>query len=28
MAERRDWRVVDRRMIGRDQRLLLRPAAL
>jgi diaminohydroxyphosphoribosylaminopyrimidine deaminase/5-amino-6-(5-phosphoribosylamino)uracil reductase len=28
MTERRDWRVVDRRMLGVDQRLLLRPAAL
>ncbi|MBN8735320.1 MAG: bifunctional diaminohydroxyphosphoribosylaminopyrimidine deaminase/5-amino-6-(5-phosphoribosylamino)uracil reductase RibD [Xanthomonadales bacterium] len=25
MADRRDWRVVDRRAIGQDQRLLLRP---
>ena len=25
MAERRDWRVIDRRAIGRDQRVLLRP---
>lgn len=25
MADRRDWRVVDRRMLGQDQRLLLRP---
>ena len=25
MAERSDWRVVDRRAIGQDQRLLLRP---
>ena len=25
MAGRRDWRVVDRRAIGQDQRLLLRP---
>lgn len=25
MANRRDWRVVDRRAIGQDQRLLLRP---
>jgi diaminohydroxyphosphoribosylaminopyrimidine deaminase/5-amino-6-(5-phosphoribosylamino)uracil reductase len=28
MAERRDWRMTDRRMVGADQRLLLRPAAL
>ena len=28
MADRRDWRVIDRRMLGMDQRLLLRPAAL
>lgn len=25
MTERRDWRVIDRRAIGRDQRMLLRP---
>lgn len=25
MTERRDWRVIDRRAIGNDQRLLLRP---
>ena len=28
MSERRDWRVIDRRMLGQDQRLLLRPATL
>ena len=28
LATRRDWRVLDRRMLGVDQRLLLRPAAL
>ncbi|MGH8124955.1 MAG: bifunctional diaminohydroxyphosphoribosylaminopyrimidine deaminase/5-amino-6-(5-phosphoribosylamino)uracil reductase RibD [Rhodanobacteraceae bacterium] len=28
LSERRDWRVIDRRMLGSDQRLLLRPAAL
>jgi diaminohydroxyphosphoribosylaminopyrimidine deaminase/5-amino-6-(5-phosphoribosylamino)uracil reductase len=28
MADRRDWHVVDRRMVGTDQRLLLRPTAL
>ena len=28
MANRPDWRVIDHRMFGRDQRLLLRPAAL
>ncbi len=28
MHERRDWRIIDRRMLGADQRLLLRPAAL
>jgi diaminohydroxyphosphoribosylaminopyrimidine deaminase/5-amino-6-(5-phosphoribosylamino)uracil reductase len=28
LAERRDWRVVDRRRFGADTRLLLRPAAL
>ncbi|HJR11307.1 MAG TPA: bifunctional diaminohydroxyphosphoribosylaminopyrimidine deaminase/5-amino-6-(5-phosphoribosylamino)uracil reductase RibD [Rhodanobacteraceae bacterium] len=28
MSERQDWRVIDRRMLGQDQRLLLRPAAL
>jgi diaminohydroxyphosphoribosylaminopyrimidine deaminase/5-amino-6-(5-phosphoribosylamino)uracil reductase len=28
LATRRDWRVLDRRMLGADQRLLLRPAAL
>lgn len=28
MSERHDWRIIDRRMIGADQRLLLRPAAL
>ena len=28
MPERRDWRVIDRRMVGHDQRLLLRPASL
>ena len=27
MSERHDWRIIDRRMIGADQRLLLRPAA-
>jgi len=25
MADRRDWHVVDRRMLGQDQRILLRP---
>jgi diaminohydroxyphosphoribosylaminopyrimidine deaminase/5-amino-6-(5-phosphoribosylamino)uracil reductase len=28
MSGRRDWRIIDRRMVGPDQRLLLRPAAL
>jgi diaminohydroxyphosphoribosylaminopyrimidine deaminase/5-amino-6-(5-phosphoribosylamino)uracil reductase len=28
MAERHDWRVLDRRMLGADQRLLLRPITL
>jgi diaminohydroxyphosphoribosylaminopyrimidine deaminase/5-amino-6-(5-phosphoribosylamino)uracil reductase len=28
MTERHDWRTVDRRMLGTDQRLLLRPVAL
>jgi diaminohydroxyphosphoribosylaminopyrimidine deaminase/5-amino-6-(5-phosphoribosylamino)uracil reductase len=28
MSQRRDWCVVDRRMLGPDQRLLLRPTAL
>ncbi|HEX7369141.1 MAG TPA: RibD family protein, partial [Rhodanobacteraceae bacterium] len=28
MAHRQDWRVVDRRMLGPDQRLLLRPTAV
>ncbi|MDE2225172.1 MAG: dihydrofolate reductase family protein, partial [Xanthomonadaceae bacterium] len=28
ISERQDWRVIDRRMLGQDQRLLLRPAAL
>jgi diaminohydroxyphosphoribosylaminopyrimidine deaminase/5-amino-6-(5-phosphoribosylamino)uracil reductase len=28
LAERRDWRVVDRRRFGADARLLLRPAEL
>jgi diaminohydroxyphosphoribosylaminopyrimidine deaminase/5-amino-6-(5-phosphoribosylamino)uracil reductase len=28
MTDRPDWRVIDHRMFGRDQRLLLRPTAL
>jgi diaminohydroxyphosphoribosylaminopyrimidine deaminase/5-amino-6-(5-phosphoribosylamino)uracil reductase len=28
MMERRDWQVIDRRMLGQDRRLLLRPVAL
>lgn len=28
LAARRDWRVIDRRLLGPDERLLLRPTAL
>lgn len=28
MSERRNWQAIDRRMLGQDQRLLLRPAAV